>query len=159
MQALKEDPADVSWRLIKGLVVPIPLGSAKKNLEKYDASTALAISIVDGLGFGTNTYGFTNNWNKNTGVELQQFKEKIGKDEFDKANKVYSTAVNEKILSLRKDNRFTSMSDEEKTKVLNKVKDVEKEKVFKQYKFTYKKEKSEVKKDKDTETLKKEYSK
>jgi hypothetical protein len=159
MQALKEDPIDVSWRLIRGLVIPIPLGSAYKNIEKYDASTALAISIIDGLGFGTNTYGFTNNWNKNTGVELQQFKEKIGKDEFDKANKVYSTAVNEKILSLRKDNRFTSMSDEEKTKVLNKVKDVEKEKVFKQYKFTYKKEKSEVKKDKDTETLKKEYSK
>jgi hypothetical protein len=51
------------------------------------------------------------------------------------------------------------MSDEEKTKVLNKVKDVEKEKIFKQYKFTYKKEKSEVKKDKDTEALKKEYSK
>lgn len=159
MQALKEDPADVSWRLIKGLVVPIPLGSAQKNFEKYDASTALAISIVDGLGFGTNTYGFTNNWNKNTGVELQQFKDKIGKEEFDKANDVYATAVNEKILSLRKDDRFTSMSDEEKTKVLNKVKDVEKEKIFKQYKFTYKKEKSEVKKDKDTETLKKEYSK
>jgi len=159
MKALKEDPKDVSWRLIKGLVVPIPLGSAYKNMEKYDASTALAISIIDGLGFGTNTYGFTNNWNKNTGVELQQFKDKVGKEEFDKANDVYATAVNEKILSLRKDDRFTSMSDEEKTKVLNKIKDVEKEKVFKQYKFTYKKEKSEVKKDKDTETLKKEYSK
>lgn len=158
MQALKEDPADVSWRLIKGLVVPIPLGSAKKNLEKYDASTALAISIVDGLGFGSNTYGFTNNWNKDIKAELQQFKDKVGKEEFDKANDVYATAVNEKILKLRKDNRFESMSDEEKTKVLNKVKDVEKEKIFKQYKFTYKKGKSEANKDKETEALKKEYS-
>lgn len=159
MKALKEDPVDVSWRLIKGLVVPIPLGSAYKNMEKYDASTALAISIIDGLGFGTNTYGFTNNWNKNTAVELQQFKDKVGKEEFDKANDVYATAVNEKILSLRKDNRFTSMSDEEKTKVLNKVKDVEKEKIFKQYKFTYKKEKRDIQKSKETETLQKEYSK
>ena len=159
MKALKEDPKDVSWRLIKGLVVPIPLGSAYKNMDKYDASTALAISIIDGLGFGTNTYGFTNNWNKNTGVELQQFKDKVGKEEFDKANDVYATAVNEKILSLRKDDRFTSMSDEEKTKVLNKVKDVEKEKIFKQYKFTYKKEKRDIQKSKETETLQKEYSK
>lgn len=159
MKALKEDPVDVSWRLIKGLVVPIPLGSAYKNMEKYDASTALAISIIDGLGFGTNTYGFTNNWNKNTAVELQQFKDKVGKEEFDKANDVYATAVNEKILSLRKDDRFTSMSDEEKTKVLNKVKDVEKEKIFKQYKFTYKKEKRDIQKSKETETLQKEYSK
>lgn len=159
MKALKEDPVDVSWRLIKGLVVPIPLGSAYKNMEKYDASTALAISIIDGLGFGTNTYWFTNNWNKNTAVELQQFKDKVGKEEFDKANDVYATAVNEKILSLRKDDRFTSMSDEEKTKVLNKVKDVEKEKIFKQYKFTYKKEKRDIQKSKETETLQKEYSK
>lgn len=159
MKALKEDQVDVSWRLIKGLVVPIPLGSAYKNMEKYDASTALAISIIDGLGFGTNTYGFTNNWNKNTAVELQQFKDKVGKEEFDKANDVYATAVNEKILSLRKDDRFTSMSDEEKTKVLNKVKDVEKEKIFKQYKFTYKKEKRDIQKSKETETLQKEYSK
>jgi hypothetical protein len=159
MQALKEDPADVSWRLIKGLVIPIPLGSASKNFEKYDSGTALAITIIDGLGFGSNTYGFTNNWNKDIKAELQQFKDKVGKEEFDKANDVYAKAVNDKIINLRNDDRFTSMSDEEKTKVLNKVKDVEKEKIFKQYKFTYKKEKSEVKKDKDTEALKKEYSK
>ena len=159
MKALKEDPKDVTWRLAKGLIVPIPLGSANKNFGKYDSGTALAITIIDGLGFGTNTYGFTNNWNKNTGAELQQFKDKVGKEEFDKANDVYATAVNEKILKLRKDDRFNSMSDEEKSKVLNKVKDVEKEKIFKQYKFTYKKEKRDIQKNKETEVLQKEYSK
>lgn len=159
IQALKEDPKDVSWRLIKGLIVPIPLGSAQKNFGKYNTGTALAITIIDGLGFGTNTYGFTNNWNKNTGVELQQFKDKVGKEEFDKANDVYATAVNDKILKLRKDERFNAMNDDEKTKVLNKVKDVEKEKIFKQYKFTYKKEKRDIQKNKETEILQKEYSK
>lgn len=159
MKALKEDPKDVTWRLAKGLIVPIPLGSASKNFGKYDSGTALAITIIDGLGFGTNTYGFTNNWNKNTGAELQQFKDKVGKEEFDKANDVYATAVNKKILKLRKDERFNSMSDEEKSKVLNKVKDVEKEKIFKQYKFTYKKEKRDIQKNKETEVLQKEYSK
>lgn len=159
MQALKDDPKDVTWRVIKGLVVPIPIGSAMKNIEKYDVSTALAISIVDGLGFGSNTYGFTNNWNKDTGAELQQFKEKIGKEEFNKSNDEYASSVNEKILKLRIDERFTSLSDEDKQKVLNKVKDSEKEKIYKKYKFTYKKEKEEIEKNKQIDSLSKEYIK
>jgi hypothetical protein len=159
MKALKEDPVDVSWRLIKGLVVPIPLGSAYKNMDKYDASTALAISIIDGLGFGTNTYGFTNNWNKNTGVKLQQLKDKVGKDEFNKANDEYASIINEKILKLIIDDRFTSLSDDGKQEFLNKLKDSEKEKIFERYDFTYEKSDETITESEDTDNLFDEYSK
>ena len=158
MEALKENPTDVTWRLIKGLVVPIPLATVEKNFEKYDSGTALAISIIDGFGFGTNTYGFTNNWSKNTSAELQQFKDKVGKEEFEKANTEYSNAVNEKILKIRKDDRFNAMSDEDKRTTLNKIQDSEKEKVFKKYKFTYKRDKKDVQKNKDINSVAKEFS-
>lgn len=159
IEALKENPSDVSWRLFKGLAIPIPLANAPKNFAKYDTGVALGITIIDGMGIGTNTYGFTNNWNKNTGVELQQFKDKVGKEEFDKANDVYSTAVNEKILKLRMDDRFIKSSDQEKQIILNGVKDKAKSDIFKKYNFRYVKSKSTNKTDSETLNLKKEYTK
>lgn len=137
MQALKEDPVDVTWRLVKGVMLPLPAQNAPKNFEKFDTGTALAITLVDGLGIGTNTYGFRNNWNDKPGVELEKFREKVGKETFKAENENYAKAVNEKILNLRLREEFKSKSDEDKKKILEKLKDQEKDKIFKKYNFKY----------------------
>lgn len=137
MEALKKDPKDVTWRLVKGLVIPIPAANAEKNFKEYDNSTALLYTLIDGLGFGSNTYGFTNNWNKNTSAELKAFKEKVGKETFEQENESYAKTMNKKIISLKKDDRWNAMDDKEKESFLESLKRKEKDKIFEKHGFEY----------------------
>jgi len=146
MEALKKDPKDVMWRLVKGVLVPLPIQNAPKNFENFDSSTALAISIIDGFGIGTNTYGFRNNWSDNPGKEMRGFRDKVGEETFDKENENFAKSVNEKILKLRMTSEFQSKSDEEKKAFLEKLKDQEKEAIFKKYKYKYVQNRAETKK-------------
>lgn len=154
IEAMKEDPVDVTWRLVKGVLVPLPAQNAPKNFERFDTGTALAVTVLDGLGIGTNTYGFRNNWNDNPGKELQGFREKVGKETFKAENENYAKEVNEKILKLRMREEFNSRSDEEKKALLEKLKDQEKEKIFKKYNYKYvQKRKEAIRESKKDEAL------
>lgn len=145
IEAMKEDPTGVSWRLFKNAFFPIPLqnipigdGQQSDRFKSHDMSTALMLTVLDGLGASANTYGFTNNWNVNTGVTLQGFKDKVGNDTFIEENKKYSEAINSQLLKLRSDERFKSKSPEEKQALIERLKELEKQKIFDKYKYVYK---------------------
>ena len=139
-QAFKDDPTEVTWRIVKNTIIPIPYRNAEQNFTKFDTDTALAITVIDALGIGANTYSFKNNWDKTMGKELSQFKDKVGAAKFKEENENFSVAVNDKLLRLRQDKRFQELSNENKKKVIEKVKEQEKDKIFSRNKFKPKRE-------------------
>lgn len=138
IKAMEEDPVDVTWRLVKGTFLPIPAQNVTERFQKFDTDVALAITIIDALGVSANTYSFNSNWNKNPGVELQGFKDKVGNETFKTENEAFAKAVNENMLKLRKDSRFNEMDEKQKKALIERMKDLEKEKIFKKYNYTYK---------------------
>jgi len=142
MEALKENPTDVVWRFGKGFL-PIPIINFADNITKMPRSTAIAVSMVDAMGIGANTYSYRVNWEQSEGKELKAFKEEIGKEKFKEANEEYAKNVNTKILQLRKDERFIELDGKGKKKVLDKLKDTEKQKMFDKHDFEYESKTSE----------------
>lgn len=140
IKAFKEDPVDVTTRLVNGLIVPIPAGNTYKNFKEMDSGTALLYSLIDGLGVSANTYSYHNNWNKNTGKELSAFKEKVGKETFKSENEAYAKSVNDEVLKLRLDPKFLSLDDEDKQKVLEYIQTTEKGKIYAKHGFKYERE-------------------
>jgi hypothetical protein len=138
VEALKENPTDVVWRLFKNNFIPIPLSNAPKNFETFDTGTALGVTLIDALGIATNTYSFNVNWDRNPGVELQAFKDKVGKDKFKEVNDEFARSVNDQLMKLRMDDRFRSMDSAQKKATIERLKELEKDKLFKKNNFTYK---------------------
>jgi len=138
LEALKNDPTNVAWSLGKGLAVPIPIQNAIEAYEHKDNEPALAAIILDAFGVGANVYDFNDNWVGKTTKEFTQFKKERGYKELKKANKEYNVAINQRIMDIRKNERFIDMSPEDKIKVITKLKSIEKEKIFEDYDFKYK---------------------
>jgi hypothetical protein len=78
----------------------------------------------------------------NTGKQLNQFKEKVGQEKFDEVNKEYNQIVGEKMLKLNQNDKYKNLSEEDKDKVITKMKANVKDDLYKKYKFKYKQEKT-----------------
>ena len=102
----------------------------------------MLVLIADGLGISANVYSYNSNWDVNPGKELIQFKEKIGKEEFEEANKEYNKLVNEKIVELKDDSKYQGMDDEDKKNKLTQEKSKIKDKIFREYRFKYRPERN-----------------
>lgn len=117
------------------LIVSTGIDAAKENKK---AMILLAV-IADGLGFSINTYGYSDNWSQNTGKELQQFKTKVGESRFNEANDKYNKMVNDWLSQNINSEKYKKLSDEDKKSLLTDKKKEFKNRIFKQYGFTYKK--------------------
>jgi hypothetical protein len=126
----------------ENLFVPMPIANAIENYKDPNAAPFLLSVIADGLGISTNTYSATTNWNMNTGKQLNQFKEKVGQEKFDEVNKEYNQIVGEKMLKLNQNDKYKNLSEEDKDKVITKMKANVKDDLYKKYKFKYKQEKT-----------------
>jgi hypothetical protein len=136
------NPLTVQGELVN-LFVPLPISNAVELYQDPNAAPVLLGVIADGLGIGTNTNSpSTTDWNNSEGKELGQFKEKVGQAKFDQANKEYNESLASKILKLTGTDAYKGLSDKDKKAVITRLKDQEKEGIFKKYHFQYKQEKS-----------------
>lgn len=121
---------------LSNLVVPLPITS---NLEAHgdkNGANQLLVGIADGLGIAANTYGQSkNDWAKNTGKELNQFKSKVTPMQFKKANDEYNQKYDEWL----KKNKQSIQDQPEDTqqKFVTDAKDQIKKDIFKAYNFKY----------------------
>ncbi len=112
----KPTPANIVY----GLTVPI---SIQNILELNDTN--------DGV-----------DWGENTGKELQQFKDKVGKDDFKKANDDFNKQTSEWINSTKNKEEFKKLSTEDKQKIISNKKSEIKKTIFSKYNFKYQQEKA-----------------
>lgn len=129
---------------LANFVVPLPFTTLADLKNDPNAANVLVAMIADGLGIATNTYSATKDWTVRPGKELMQFQSKVGADKFKTANDEYNQKVADKIKALRSDERFNSLSDAEKATVITDSKSNIQTKVFKEYGFKYKKDKTKV---------------
>ena len=98
-------------------------------------------TVLAAGGINFQSYSSKTDWGQNTGVELQQFKEKVGDDKFKEANELFNQQYNDWLSSEIKKDEYKNLSDEDKQKLLTKNKAEIKDEVFKQYGFEYEAEK------------------
>ncbi len=118
--------------------VPIILQQAINLKDDHSVAAVLGV-LSDGIGIGSNTYEpFKSNWNKDPGKELTQLRTKIGQSAFDDANKQFNETLAQKLMKLTQSENYKALSAENKGKIITKLKDQEKESIFKKYHFKYK---------------------
>lgn len=121
--------------------VPISIQNAIQLKDDNSAEAVLGV-ILDGLGINANTYVANTNWEQNLGKELQQFKDKVGDAKFKEANDLYNKQVSDWFIAVKLNSKFSTLSDEDKQKVIvNKKLDI-KNKIFRRYGFIYRQTKS-----------------
>lgn len=124
---------------LKTRLIPLSISNAIETATQ-DPTMAIPSYLADMVGIGTQTYNTNVNWNKGIGKELSQFRDKVGQDKFDALNADYNIAIMKKTEELKKNERYLNLSNEDKFKVITKVKDNEKQKIFKENGFKYKQE-------------------
>jgi len=127
------------WGQLNEMFLPIPIENAKELMEEPNAAPFLAGIILDGLGFGTNTYGLSNYWARSKSKEMRQFREFLGEKEFTKAAREADALLNEWYAQFRKTERYARMTDEERQREFRKQKDRIKRRIFIGYRFRPKK--------------------
>jgi len=138
--------------------IPTPL-SIENAIEDYkdyspdERADMLAIIIAEQLGFSINTYKYKEDWGSKTTKEMENFKQQVGENQFKKAETDYNRDFGVWYEQLQKDQKFKSLSDEEKSDVVSAGKKAIKEKILDEYgykkpKKTFEQKKQE-KKDKE----------
>lgn len=122
------------------LITPMPVQTFEELIKNPNSADIIVSMMADLLGFSTNTYSFEADWTTSEGKELMQFKQKIGEEEFKKANNEFNQRVNQRINKLRKNEEFKNASEDEQADALTEIKDDVKKEIFNKYKFKYKKQ-------------------
>ena len=91
------------------------------------------------IGISASSYVSSDrDWTVNPGKELTQFLEKVGEEKFEEANKKYNTKIKDELKTLKNDPSYEILSNEDKEKEVNKLKNKTKKEIFKEYNFKYK---------------------
>jgi hypothetical protein len=122
---------------LKSRIIPMIVADII-DTSSADPTMIFPVAAADMFGFGTQTYTSDINWYNNPGKELTQFKEKVGDKKFVEANDDYNTKVKELMDKLGDNEKYNSLTNEEKLKVVTKEKGEIKDKVFREYNFKYK---------------------
>jgi len=114
--------------------------SVQNFIQLKDDASAEAVfgAFADLFGFSAHTYQQETDWEQSTGEELQQFKDKIGEEKFKEANDLFNQKFNEWLSILKDDEKYQSLTNEEKREAVLKKKSDIKDSIFKRYNFKYK---------------------
>jgi hypothetical protein len=124
--------------LLKNMFIPIPIQTLQTLLKDPNSANDVLSMIADGLGISVSeSYTGTTDWNTSSSKELQQFKEKVGKDKFNQANQDFNTLYVERLKKLQSDPTYQKLSEDDKAKQITKLKDVVKGEIYRKYSFTY----------------------
>lgn len=130
---MKENPQEAVWILGKSFL-PLSTKQFYNNLKDGDEVIWSSV-LADFVGISSNTYTYSPNWESSSSKELAQLREKIGKEEFKKANKEFAATINSKLMELRKNEEYLKASDEDKKKILNSIQQKAKNDTFRKYQF------------------------
>lgn len=121
---------------LKEEIKRMPPITVQNIMEDSGETTALKFLGVlsDFLGFSSNVYQFSNvDWNTKESKEMIEFKNKVGDEDFKKANQLYNDLLNDWFDGFSSSPEYEKMSDEEKQKNIDKVKETTKKEVLNQF--------------------------
>lgn len=125
--------------VILGSTVPISIETWQELRKDPDSANIWGAMLAEMTGISTGNYPSSQaRWERSTGKELLQFKEKVGVLKFKKANEEYNLLVSRRIEELKKDDKYKNMSDEDKGDTLTKMKANKKQEIYDKYNFKYK---------------------
>jgi hypothetical protein len=108
---------------------------------KTDKENAVIHEINTVSNNADKSINFTD-WNKSSSKTLEQFKNKVGPEKFDKAVLEYGQELQKQLEAAFKSPKYKNLSDDEKAKVISDQDAQAQDKVFKKYHFKYKQDKS-----------------
>jgi len=126
--------------IVDSLVMPISIDNFLKSKGEDDGLRILSL-IADGLGFSSNIYKPEVNWDEESSKVLKQFKDKVGSDNFDKANQDFNKTYNDWYRRAIGDKQFIALSPEDKKRLISDKKDEIRDEIFRKYNFRYIREK------------------
>lgn len=119
----------------KNLLVPLPITTALDAHNDPHSANKLLISIADGLGISTNTYGGSQkNYSLSTGKDMIAFKKKVGDAKFKQANADYNAAVDNWMAINQK--KLNSLPNDQQQTKLTSAKNTLQARIYKKYGFT-----------------------
>ncbi len=127
---------------LNNLLVPLPVTNAIELSKDPNSAPILLALMADALGVGTNTYGQSKtDWNKSKGVELTQFKEKVGEEKFKAANEKFNKQYEDWFQKTLRNPDYQNLPDDAKQKVIDSAKDKIQKDIFREN-FFFKKRKA-----------------
>lgn len=125
---------------LANLFVPLPIQTGFSTKSKINpngdphGANQLLISIADGLGIATSTYGGSSKkFAMSTGKTMNDFKQKVGDAKFRQANKDYNAAVDNWMAAHQKE--LNALPNDEQQSTLSTVKSKIQNQIYKNYDF------------------------
>lgn len=123
---------------IKNLTLPLIIGSYQELKDNPRAASLIPSLISEGLGVSVNTYGLESNWNASNSKQVTAFKEKVGKDRFETANKTFNERFQGWYDKVSADQKFWGLPIEQREKLVLSKKNALTEEVMEEQNFKYK---------------------
>lgn len=117
---------------ILGGLQPISVQNVEQLRQTADMWAALGVAL-DFIGVNAQTYTYTDDWNQGITKELQAFKDKVGEKTFSQANNDFNKQYGDWLSKETQTEKYKSLSNEDKQKLLTKQKAQIKAKILKQY--------------------------
>ena len=100
------------------------------GLEDESSTEAVMGAFLDLIGIGSNTYQRETDWEKSTSKEMIKFKSDVGEEKFKEANDKFNSAVNNMYKYLRDNAGYKGMSDEDRQKIVDQLREEIKKEVL-----------------------------
>lgn len=123
----------------KSLFVPLSVANYDELRKDPKSANKLVATVADALGIATNTYGPRQaDWRKSTSKELDQFKQSVPEQQFLEANDKFNEQYQTWLQNVEKTERYQKLSTDDRSTVRTSKQDEIKAKIFKEYRFDYK---------------------
>jgi len=114
----------------------LPISIQNSFELKDEATTASILGVFSDIaGIGSNTYSYEAKWENKDTVEMNAITKEFGKKKVEEASKEYSKRVNEAISKLLENEDFQKETNEEREKVIKKIRSDKKTEVFEDFGF------------------------
>ena len=126
-------------KALANLATPLSIQTYQQLKDDPNSDFLLGSMILEGLGLSTGTFRYKSDWGKSTSKELLQFKEKVGEKEFTRANEQFNQKYQEWFDETSKKDSYKTLSDEGKSKLIERAKEIIKKGIFREREFIYQK--------------------
>lgn len=119
---------------IKGAFTPIGIQNYQELKDNPRSADTVLSMIADSLGISSNTYAPSQtDWGQNPSKQLQAFKQAVGSNKFEQANKEYNMQLSEFLDKARKNSDYQNAPSDKQDKVLTREKTIIKNTVLRKY--------------------------
>lgn len=123
---------------IRNLTMPLIIDNYLELKNNPRAAELLPTMIAESLGISVNTYGLDSNWNASNAQRVKGFREKVGKDKMEEANKKFNAEFNGWYEKVSEDDRFWKLPIEQREKIVTSKRNALTEDVMESYGYKYK---------------------